>query len=1339
MAFSRHPFSRRTRKLSSRARRHWLLVEHLEKRELLNASPLPAPPIGSLFPQQTSVIPLANPPTVPDGLQSPAGISWESPPDPIQKPPANSKAIAVNIPLIVGPDESSSPVGEGYTPAQLQQAYGFNKIALPAGETFNDAGRGQTIAIIDPLNDPFIVSDLQTFDETFNIGGAAHDPANTGFFNVVNEFGGSDLPPTDNGQVDFGLETSLDVEWAHAMAPGANILVVETSTPFSPNDLNTAIEFAARQPNVSVVSMSFGYGEWATEYYFDNIFTTPLGHQGVSFVSSAGDSGGLFVEYQATSPNVLSVGGTTLPGNASGNPNRALEYAWAFGGGGTSTAEAEPAYQMGVQASGFRTGPDLAYDADQTTGVAVYDTLFANAISPGEPWLKVGGTSMGAPQISSLVAIANQLRVAAGEGTLDGPNQLVPAVYQISATDPSAFEDITSGDNGNAAGTGYDLATGLGTPNAQFLVPDLVAAYSKPAAPTTLYWTGDVDSNWNTPGNWSTFDPLVTNKQQFILPTSNTNAVVDLSGATILHDAANFDTIRSLRVTAPGVTFDLGAGTIDLSGSGGRGTFQVDQAGDAVTMESGILANADVTSGTTLSAIGGMQYPELDDVQLDGTLNANQNAYGNGLCFTNGLIVNGTINLGSNSDQSSVLLAGYTDYNLSYYLAGYGKQDNNPETISGNGTIQLGQSQIADAIFNWGPGTFTIGPNITVLGGGPGSTALFEQTPFTGGLDNQGTIEQNGGTLVIAAFGPALYGWGPSTTTGWTNEGTIAATGGTLALLGGWTNFGTISAGAASTVLLGNPTYGQLPSDPDAAYYAWSSPGTVTIGNGATVYAGGFLTTDEYQGAAGIPGVSVDTSLDTLFLDGTLDNSPADNPDSGGVLALNAATGSLEMVGGTVIGGSISTSGSDDVQISSAAPLAANYVAAYSVSMTGGRLSNLTNDGTVEAPGTGLTLFNVTNNGTINGAAGATVSFLGNWNNSNGTVSIDSSSILDLGTPANGPPATWEENSADAWYASDVGTIDVANGAILELGGLMTADLFTAFQSLPGAHIDWPQDTVVLVGWMDDSPADNPVTGGALAFTSATGAVHLGGGIIYQGTITSSGTGALNVMDFGGSLYDGGGVLDGVTNDGMIAVRSNDFLYLEGAVTNNATLAGSEGMILFPPGGSFINNGSLNLTSDLTTALSFVCNSNIVNNGTIFLDAGTLEVLPSDPGSPDVTLTNTGTIEATDFSFVGLIGGLTNTGTISATNSRCFFEGNWDNTTGTMSADPASLLFVGYAAVLDPDYPAPPTIADFSPYPMNLGQVGTIDVADGGAFCLGGFITTDQFNAFPRCIGYGRG
>jgi hypothetical protein len=1287
---------RRDPKLPRRSPRTLLLVEELEKRELLSGFSPPASAHGLLPNNQP--LTLANQ-SWRDGPQSltsllPTGTGS----GPIQKPPANAKTPVVQIPLVVGPNQNSSPTGEGYTPAQMQQAYGFNHITLPAGKTFDDAGKGQTIAIIDVLDDPNITSDLQTFDETFNIGGSAHDPTSTGFFKVVNESGGSTLPPPDNGEVDYGLETSLDVEWAHAMAPGANILLVEANS-FAFADLDMAIEFAAQQPHVSVISMSFGGGEWPAEYYSDNIFTTPAGHQGVSFVASAGDSGGSYPENPAISPNVLSVGGTTLPADASGNPNRALESAWTSGGGGISSYEAEPAYQLGVQSTGSRTGPDLAYDSDQTTGVAVYDTLYANAAFPGKPWFKVGGTSIAAPQISSLVAIADQLRVAAHESTLDGPNQLLPAIYQIAAGDPHAFQDITSGNNGHAAGPGYDFATGLGTPNAQYLVPDLVNAYATPPAPRTLYWTGDVNSNWNTPGNWSTVDPTVKNVQQFVLPTAADRVVVDLTGATILHDTTRYDTISSFTVTAPKVTLDLGAGTLDLSGNGGRGTFQADQNGDTVTLEAGVLAHADVTSHTALSATSATvgyltELPDLVGVQLDGTLNANQSGQNNGFYFTSGLVLNGTINLGGNKDLSSVLMAGYYDGYL-------GNQDNNPETISGSGTIQLGQSQNDDALYNWGTlGTFTIGPGITVRGGGSGSIGLFEQTNGTGGLDNQGTLQANGGTLVIESSSPSLYGYGPPTAPGWTNEGTITATGGAiLGLLGDWINFGKISVDSRSTVLLGNPTAGQLASDPGAFYNSWSSSGSVTIADGATVYLGGFLTADQYQGATAIPGVSMHPAADVRLLDGTVDNSAANNPVSRGVL--NAAASPLVLAGGTITGGNISAG--SKVQVVTAAPLPSGgdvWGTFTTFEAAGGQMDNVANAGTLTATAATLTLSNVTNSGTVSGNTGAVIEFLNIWANT-GTIKVDGTSSLYLGNSASSDPnfpPTLVDGSPYAWNPA-AGSIQVADGATVGLGGLLTTDQFMAFPNLPNVSIHPAHDTVLLDGWLDNNPVDNPVTHGVLALTSATGPLNLAGGLISGGTITSTGTGALDVVGFGGPLYLYDGFLDSVANDATIAV-SHTVLLLEGTTVNNGNMTASSGGIFALPGGSFTNNGTIDLSSGGASLLSPV-----TNTGTISLSAGSLYVAG--------TMTNIGTISA-------------------SSHSDAEFHGNYDNSHGTISVDSTSGLLLGRSTLDQLNFP---TIADGSPYAYDPSKVGAIQIADGGTFVLGGLLTTDQWNAFPSLPG----
>ena len=236
---------------------------------------------------------------------------------------------------------------------------------------------------------------------------------------------------------------------------------------------------AADLPGVSVVSMSWGSAESnlgsggsSFELGSDGVLTTPSGHQGVTFVAATGDSGSPG-GYPADSPNVVAVGGTSLTLNwfdaYSG------ETAWSGSGGGTSQYEEEPAYQGGVQSTGKRTIPDVSFDADPNTGVAVYDSYNNGSTTP---WSQVGGTSLAAPCWAGLIAVANQGRVAQGGTTLDGPSQTLPALYTLPASD---FHDITIGSNGGfSAGPGYDEVTGLGSPVANSLVPDL-AAYDLPS------------------------------------------------------------------------------------------------------------------------------------------------------------------------------------------------------------------------------------------------------------------------------------------------------------------------------------------------------------------------------------------------------------------------------------------------------------------------------------------------------------------------------------------------------------------------------------------------------------------------------------------------------------------------------------------------------------------------------------------------------------------------------------------------------------------------------------------------------------------------------------------
>jgi hypothetical protein len=388
--------------------------------------------------------------------------------------------------IILNPAATTTSDVQGYTPAEIHKAYGFDQISFGSNSVTAD-GQGQTIAIVDAYNDPNIISDLKTFDTTFGI---SPPPS----FQIVSQTGStSKLPSTDAG---WAGEISLDVEWAHAIAPGANILLVEANSA-TLDDLMTAVNYARHVSGVSAISISWGgseffswsNGEFTGETQYDPNFTTPSGHQGITFVAAAGDSGSFSgVEWPAASPNVLSVGGTSLYTNSDGSYS--TEASWNGTSGGYSQIEAQPSYQNIVQTSGARSTPDVSMVGDPNTGVAVYDSLADQGVSG---WQQVGGTSAGAPIWSALVAIANQGRVAAGEGTLDGVSQTLPILYSLytTASYDTNYNDVVDagssnpwhwrwgfGVSGNQATIGYDTATGLGTPKAAALVDALIGTPS---------------------------------------------------------------------------------------------------------------------------------------------------------------------------------------------------------------------------------------------------------------------------------------------------------------------------------------------------------------------------------------------------------------------------------------------------------------------------------------------------------------------------------------------------------------------------------------------------------------------------------------------------------------------------------------------------------------------------------------------------------------------------------------------------------------------------------------------------------------------------------------------
>jgi subtilase family serine protease len=351
------------------------------------------------------------------------------------------------------------------TPAQVSHAYGVDQIMF--GSVKGD-GTGQTIAIIDAYDAPNINADLTTFDSMFGIQNVDGKGAP-----VVTKATPQGTPAFDNG---WAQEITIDVEWAHAIAPGAHILLVE-ATSSSVASLISAVDYARSQPGVSVVSMSWGAPEFSSETTYDSYLTTPSGHTGVAFVVSSGDTGAV-AQWPAVSPNVVAVGGTSL-NLADSSGTYGSETAWSGSGGGVSIYEKKPSYQAGVtQSSTMRGSPDVSYVADPYTGVEV--------IYNGGVWV-FGGTSIGAPQWAGIVAIADQGRALGGKSPLDGPTQLLPTLYSLPSTD---FHDITSGSatNGSStlsAGAGYDLVTGRGSPYANLVVSDLLAIASAPAPSPT--------------------------------------------------------------------------------------------------------------------------------------------------------------------------------------------------------------------------------------------------------------------------------------------------------------------------------------------------------------------------------------------------------------------------------------------------------------------------------------------------------------------------------------------------------------------------------------------------------------------------------------------------------------------------------------------------------------------------------------------------------------------------------------------------------------------------------------------------------------------------------------
>ena len=360
---------------------------------------------------------------------------------------------------VIRQQDSSSPAG--ILPAQLKAAYGFNRIP--------NQGQGMTIALIGGADDPNIESDLAYYANYFHLA-----PCNFQKVKVGN--------PVEGGGWD--VEESLDVEQACALAPQANIILVEIDAVVFA-DLFNAITVATSSPyNATTVALTFDDAEFAGEQQLDSYLCNIVNGNGqpVTIVAASGDGYHNQAVYPSTSPCVVSAGGTVLnlaTALAPPSPlqlNYGSETAWFGSTGGVSTIEPQPSWQNPACAAWSTTNrctPDIASEAATPPSVPVYDTYSGNG------WLRTGGTSVAAPDWAAFFTLVNSARLAAGKSTL---SQAAADLYSIyySSNYTLDFHDITSGNNGGCgsecnAGPGYDLVTGIGTYQANILAAALVA------------------------------------------------------------------------------------------------------------------------------------------------------------------------------------------------------------------------------------------------------------------------------------------------------------------------------------------------------------------------------------------------------------------------------------------------------------------------------------------------------------------------------------------------------------------------------------------------------------------------------------------------------------------------------------------------------------------------------------------------------------------------------------------------------------------------------------------------------------------------------------------------
>ena len=374
--------------------------------------------------------------------------------------------VELLIPNGSGPNTSLATAFGGVIPASTTPAPGFvaetpaslgcvyflvsTRVAgcNPTTATLNPSGGSRVIAIVDAFDDVNAATDLAIFSSQFGLPAA----------NFTKVFASGVKPPQDPTG-GWELEASLDIEWAHAMAPSARIILVEAASNSLTNLLaaETVAANLVAAAGGGEVSNSWGGGEFSSESTLDNRFVK----SGVVFFASTGDSPG--TEWPGVSPNVVAAGGTTISRNPATLAFIA-ERPWTETGGGQSVFEKIPTYQTAIASivGSSRGVPDLSFDANPETGAWVFDSTPVGGSTSGccgvRGWWIVGGTSLSSPALAGIVN-------SAGHFATSSDNELTTIYSNLG--NPADFRDIAIDYCGPFAGlsgkAGWDFCTGVGS------------------------------------------------------------------------------------------------------------------------------------------------------------------------------------------------------------------------------------------------------------------------------------------------------------------------------------------------------------------------------------------------------------------------------------------------------------------------------------------------------------------------------------------------------------------------------------------------------------------------------------------------------------------------------------------------------------------------------------------------------------------------------------------------------------------------------------------------------------------------------------------------------------